>query len=164
MITLLLLLDFLPFPGETQFLGFIRANYLALFPKLLDQSQFNRRARNLRLLVEELRKHWAEWLGITLADQYLLDTKPVPVVGYKRSKRRSEFAGSATYGYCASRDMHYFGYKLVTLSTMDGIPVVYELVPANTDERLAAETVLARVRNSDIFCDKGFIGADWQAE
>jgi len=26
-ITLLLVMDFLPFPGETQFLGFIRANY-----------------------------------------------------------------------------------------------------------------------------------------
>lgn len=163
-ITLLLLMDFLPFPGETQFLGFIRANYLALFPKLVDQSQFNRRARNLRLLVEELRRYWAVELGITLASQYLLDTKPVPVVGYKRSKRRSDFAGSADYGYCASRDMHYFGYKLVVLCTLDGIPVVYELVPASTDERVAAETVLSRVRNSDILGDKGFVGADWQAE
>ena len=56
-ITLLLAMDYLPYPGETQFLGFIRANHQALFPKLLDQSQFNRRARGLRLLVEELRKH-----------------------------------------------------------------------------------------------------------
>jgi hypothetical protein len=163
-ITLLLLMDYLPFPGETQFLGFIRANYLMLFPKLLDQSQFNRRARNLHLLVEELRKRWAIQLGVTLATTYILDTKPVPVVGYKRSKRHSDFAGSAAYGYCASRDMHYFGYKLVTLSTLDGIPVVYELVPANTDERLAAETVLSRVFNSDILGDKGFIGGEWQAE
>ena len=44
-ITLLLAMDFFPYPGETQFLGYIRANYRALFPKLLDQSQCNRRAR-----------------------------------------------------------------------------------------------------------------------
>jgi hypothetical protein len=50
-ITLLLAMDFIPFPSETQFLGFIRANYLALFPRLIDQSQFNRRARALRLLL-----------------------------------------------------------------------------------------------------------------
>ncbi len=38
MITLMLVQEFIPFPSETQFLGFIRANYLALFPKLVDQS------------------------------------------------------------------------------------------------------------------------------
>ncbi len=163
-LTLLLLMDFVPFPGEDQYIGFMRANYLSLFPKIVDQSQFNRRARNLRLVLEALRRHWAEELGVTKQDKYLLDTKPVPVVGYKRSKRRSDFAGSAAYGYCASRKLHYFGYKLVTLSTLDGVPVAYELVPANTDERVAAETVLAHVYNCDIFCDKGFISADWQAE
>ncbi|MDJ0678068.1 MAG: hypothetical protein QNJ36_22240, partial [Calothrix sp. MO_167.B42] len=41
----------------------------------------------------------------------LLDTKPVPVVGYKRDKRQSDFTGSADYGWCASRKMNYFGYK-----------------------------------------------------
>ncbi|MBH8565519.1 hypothetical protein I8748_32870 [Nostoc sp. CENA67] len=43
--TLALLMDYLPFPGETQFLGFIRGNYFEWFPNLLDQSQFNRRLR-----------------------------------------------------------------------------------------------------------------------
>lgn len=35
-ITLVLAQDFIPYPAETQYLEFIRANYLALFPKLLD--------------------------------------------------------------------------------------------------------------------------------
>ena len=47
---------------------------------------------------------------------------------------------------------------------MDGIPVAYDLVPANSDERLAADAVLHHVWNSDIFADKGFIGEEWQAE
>jgi len=163
-ITLLLAMDYFPFPGETQFLGFIRANYLALFPKLLDQSQFNRRSRSLRLLVEELRKHWAIMLGVTFHTQFLLDTKPVPVVGYKRSKRHSDFAGSAAYGVCPSRNMKYFGYKLVLLTTQDGIPVAYELVPANTDERDAAEEVLSVIWNCDVYGDKGFLSEEWQQE
>ena len=163
-LTLLLLMDYMPYPGETQFLGYIRANYLSLFPKLVDQSQFNRRGRKLRMMVEELRRYWVEEMALTSHQTYLMDTKPVPVVGYKRSKRRSDFAGSATYGYCASRDLSYFGYKLVALTTLDGIPVLYDLVPAHTDERAAAEAVLAHVHNSDILCDKGFIGTDWQAE
>ena len=162
-ITLLLAMDFLPFPGQTQYLAFIRANYLPLFPRLVDPSQFNRRARALRLLVEHLRCHWAVQLGVTQAVALLLDTKPLPVVGYTRSKRHSAFAGSADYGYCASRKLHYFGYKLVLLTTLDGCPVAYELVPAHTDEREAAEAVVFMARACDIFGDKGFIGADWQA-
>jgi hypothetical protein len=162
LITLLLAQDFLPFPGETQFLGYIRANYLELFPKLVDQSQFNRRARYLRLLVEELRRHWLSTLGVLGTTAFLLDTKPVPVVGYKRSKSHSNFRPSAGFGYCVARRLHYFGYKLVALTTFDGVPIVYELVAANTDEREAAEEVMDSVRRCDIFGDKGFIGVEWQ--
>ena len=161
-ITLLLLMDFLPFPGETQFLGFVRANHLALFPHLPGQSQFNRRARQLWPRVEELRRHWAEVLGATRASLYLLDTKPLPVVGYKRRKDRSDFAATADYGVCASRNLKYFGYKLVLLCTPAGVPAAYDLVPASTDERVAGEQVLDWVWGARILGDKGFIGADWQ--
>jgi hypothetical protein len=161
--TLMLAMDFIPFPSETQFLGFIRANYLGLFPRLLVQSEFNRRARGLRLLVEELRRSWLVELGVVHETHFLFDTKPVPVLGYKRSKRHSQFAGSAAYGYCESRKLHYFGYKLVTVTTLAGLPVVCELVPANVDEREAAEAVLFYLHNCDLFGDKGFIGQDWQA-
>ncbi len=163
-IALMLAADFVPYPGETQFVAFIRANYLKLFPDLLDQSQFNRRARGLRRLVEQVRRHWAVELGVQNETQFLLDTKPVPVMGYKRSKRHSDFAGSADYGYCSSRNLRYFGYKLVMLTTLSGLPVAYELVPASTDERLAAETVLPCLSNADVFGDKGFIGEEWQAQ
>ena len=66
-----------------------------------------------------LRRHWAEVLG-PRASPCLLDTKPVPVVGYKRAKNRSEFAATADYGVCASRNLKYFGYKLVLLCTPAG--------------------------------------------
>jgi transposase len=160
--TLMLAHDFIPYPGETQYVEFIRANYLSLFPKLVDQSQFNRRARALRLLVEHLRRFWIVQKGWHLQSEYLLDTKPVPVVGYKRLKNHSDFAGNAAYGRCASRNLKYFGYKLVVLSTLHGIPVAYELVPANLDERLAAEAIVDYLANCDIFADKGFLGCEWQ--
>lgn len=163
-ITLMLAQDFIPYPSETQYIGHIRANYLALFPKLLDQSQFNRRARSLRLLVEELRRSWIIQRGWHLGNHFLLDTKPVPVIGYKRNKRHSEFAGSANYGLCVSRNLKYFGYKLVTVSTLFGIPMVYELVPANLDERKAAEEVIDHFSFCDIFADKGFLGLKWQTQ
>ncbi len=164
MITLMLAQDFIPYPGETQYVGYSRANYGREFPKLVDQSQYNRRARNLRYLVEMLRREWLGLLGVKDPKPLLVDTKPIPVMGYKRSQSHSAFAGSAAYGQCAARHLNYFGYKLVRLTTLDGLPVVYDLVPANTDERDAAAVVLQRVKDGDIFGDKGFIGDEWQAE
>jgi hypothetical protein len=163
-ITLMLAQDYIPYPSETQYIGFVRANYLALFPNLLDQSQFNRRSRSLRLLVEQFRRHWIVRKGWHLLWQFLLDTKPVPAMGYKRSKRHSDFAGSAGYGRCVARNLKYFGYKLVAVTTLSGIPIVYDLVPANTDERVAAETVLDYFSFCDFFGDKGFLGLEWQTE
>ncbi len=157
-------MDIIPFPSERQFYQFIRANYLHLFPHLIDRTQFNRRARCLRFLIEQLRRFWLEQLGATLATQLLLDTKPIPVLSYKRNKKQSDFRGQAAYGVCASRNLKYFGFKLVALTTLDGIPVVYELVPANTDERAAADEVLDYVHGCDIFGDKGFLGEEWQLD
>jgi len=163
-ITLMLAQDFIPYPSETQYLEFIRANFLDLFPKLVDQSQYNRRTRSLHLLVEELRRYWITQKGWNKRTCYLMDTKPVPVIGYKRSKRRSDFLGSANYGICISRNLKYFGYKLIIIATLDGIPIIYDLVPANVDERLAAETVIDYLSNCDILADKGFIGLEWQTQ
>jgi len=130
----------------------------------VDPSQYNRRARALRFLVEMLRREWLSALGVGAPKQLLVDTKPIPVLGYKRSKAHSEFAGQAGYGHCAARNLNYFGYKLVMLTTLDGLPLLYDLVAANTDEREAAEVVLQHVRDCDIFGDKGFLGDDWQAD
>ena len=35
--------------------------------------------------------------------------------------------------------MNYYGYKLVMLTTLDGTPYSFELVAADTDERVAAD-------------------------
>lgn len=163
-ITLMVAEDYIPYPAESQYIGYMRANHGDLFPDLLDQSQFNRRARHLGYVGEAMRRDWLLECGVGQAPIYLIDTKPLPVVGYKRSKSRSYFAGSADYGYCASRKLHYFGYKLVMISTLEGIPVLYDLVSANTEERQAAEAVLDRLTNAEIIGDKGFLGVEWQAQ
>ena len=162
--TLMLAHDYIPYPSETQYIEFMRANYLDLFPKLVDQSQFNRRSRSLRLLVEQLRRYWILQKGWNCQTRYLLDTKPVPVMGYKRNKSHSDFFGNANYGFCASRKLKYFGYKLVTVTTLRGIPMVYDLVPANLDERLAAEAIIDHLSCCDLFTDKGFLGLEWQTQ
>ena len=163
MMTMMIAMDYIPFPSERQFIEFVRANYLTLFPDLLEQSQFNRRARQVAPLLEGFRQSCLLRTGLSLVHEGLLDTKPIPVIGYRRSKKSTDFAGSADYGYCASRKLHYYGYKLVAISTLSGIPLLYDLVPASTDERKAAETLLEQVAGFDIYADKGFLGRAWKA-
>ncbi len=81
--------------------------------------------------------------------------------GYRRSKKHSDCAGSASYGVCVSRHLQCFGSTLVLLSPREGLPGAHELVPAHTDERAAADTALAALWHGEVFGDKGFLGADW---
>ncbi|MCP4490678.1 MAG: IS982 family transposase [Gammaproteobacteria bacterium] len=165
MITFMVLKEFLQFSSERKFIGFMRGNYSHMFPDMVDQSQFNRRSRALRLIMDKLPCHFADELDTHLASLYVVDTEPVPVVGYKRSKKNSDFFGSAEYGYCASKKMSYWGYKCVMLVTANGIPVAFELVPANTDERDAAEEVLHAANPGSIALgDKGFIDQQRQQD
>jgi len=137
---------------------------LNMFPDIVDQSQFNRRSCYLRLILNQLREHVAQQLDAHLASLYILDTAPVPVVGYKRSKKHSTFY-NAGYGYCPSKKPHYWRYKLVLLVTADGIPVAFELVPANTDERDVAEGMTHSANPNGIALgDKGFIDEERQSD
>lgn len=157
-------MDFFDFTSESRYLRFVRANYLDLFPKLLDQSQYNRRSRRLRFLLEQFRKTLIRQLGLHFEDYFLLDSTPVITVGYKRDKRKSDFLGSADYGNCKSRNLKYFGYKLIMLTDLYGVAYSFELVPANTDERKAADEILDTLpeHHCHILADKGFIGEEWQ--
>ena len=165
MLTLMRAIDFFEFSSERRVVEFIRANHLALFPTRLDQSQYNRRARRLRDLLNELRNDWAAEWGVPFEQHFLLDTPPVIVVGYRRDKTHRDFRGAAASGYCAARRLKYFGSKLVMLTTRNGTPFAFELVPANTDERDAAEEILDTLPpDSQGWSDKGFLGEDGHAE
>ena len=104
-VAILLAMDRVPLPSERGFLAFLRVNHPTLFPQLPALSHVNRHARAVRGMVEHIRQSWFKNWAVADERQRIRDTKPVPVVGYKRTQTRSDCAGSATYGYCASRNM-----------------------------------------------------------
>jgi len=63
-ITLMARMDGIPSPDETQFIALIRSHDGALFPRLLPQRRFNRRARDVRLRVDMFRRSLLDWLGV----------------------------------------------------------------------------------------------------
>ena len=83
-LTLSLAQHWLGFRSERKFLRFIRLNYLPLFPRLLDQSQFNRRARNLCWLLNAFRRWLVQQAGTHTVGCYLIDGTPVHVRHWRR--------------------------------------------------------------------------------
>jgi hypothetical protein len=56
-------------------------------------------------------------------------------------------------------------YAVCQLTTLDGTPYAFELVPTNTDERDAADDVLDTLPPaSHVWSDKGFLGEEWPAD
>lgn len=52
-----------------------------------------------------------------------------------RLRTRSELAGWAEYGYCASHSRYFWGLRLHLLCTLQGLPVGFALTGAKADER-----------------------------
>jgi hypothetical protein len=72
-ITLSLAQHWCGFATERAWLRFIAANYHPLFPGLLSQSEFNRRARNLCWLTNALRRWVVQQLDAYAAEYRLID-------------------------------------------------------------------------------------------
>ncbi len=96
---------------------------------------------------------------------WLVDGTPVPCGQSRETARRSELAGYAAYGWSRSHSRHFWGFRLVLVCAPDGMPVGFELAPANVSERKVAAEILERlpVAARTILADKGFAGRDFEA-
>jgi hypothetical protein len=87
----------------------------------------------------------------------------------RETVRRSDLAGWAEYGYCASHSRYFWGLRLHMLATLHGLPVGFALTGAKADER----TVLLDILHTDptlstprpgqiIIGDKNYFGAEFE--
>jgi hypothetical protein len=152
-------------PGDRRFLAWARYRLGHLFPYLPQQSGYNKRLRALAPAIVRL-LNMIVFESSSICDQlWLVDGTPVPCGASRETARRSELAGYAAYGYCRSQHRHFWGFKLVLIAAPDGMPIGFELVAANVDERRAAAEILERVPAAGhvIVGDKGYAGADFEA-
>jgi DDE family transposase len=89
----------------------------------------------------------------------------VPCGQSRETTRRSALAGIAGYGYCRSHSRYFWGFRLYLLCAPDGMPIAFELAPANAAERQVAAEMLAGVEleGYTVIADKGFVGAEFEA-
>ena len=67
-----------------------------------------------------------------------IDSKPVKVCQNARAKRcsmgKTDMDHAPSWGYCASQNMHYYGYKLHALCGTTGVIHSYDMTAANVHD------------------------------
>jgi hypothetical protein len=152
-------------PKERRFLRCARRRLGHLFPYIPKQSGYNKRVRALAPAIVRVLGHLA-YISPSWCDGLrLLDSTPVPCAASRETVKRSDLAGYASYGWCASHSRYFWGFRLYLLFAADGMPICFELAPANAPEREVAAAMLRRVEleGYTIVADKGFAGDDFEA-
>lgn len=87
----------------------------------------------------------------------------------RETVKRSDLAGWAEYGYCASHSRFFWGLRLHLVCTLQGLPVAFALTGAKADERetlldlLATEPALLASRpGQTLISDKNYFGRDFE--
>lgn len=153
-------------PNETRFLRVARQRLGHLFPYIPGQSGFNKRLRRLAPQLIEAITLLAR-LSPSFCDRLrLLDSTPVPCAASRETVRRSALAGIGGYGYCRSHSRWFWGFRLYLLCSPDGLPIGFELAPANAPERLVASELLERFLcdGQIVIGDKGFAGREFEQQ
>lgn len=144
--------------GETQAMHEWKA-YAPLVPRLPERSRFNRRRRNLAQAINHIRRIVLALLDVAYDAYGAIDSLPVPVMEFHLAPQRTKDwdANGATFGYCASKDETFFGYRLHLLVTLGGVIIDFELTSANADEREAAADMLLEQHPRCVIGDKGYV-------
>src|SRR5699024_4325795 len=80
----------------------------------IERSVYNRRKRNLFGYIERIRQCLSSKFS-EFTDVFVVDSAPVEICKISRANRSSICSTSTVrpaFGYCASKKMRYFGYKL----------------------------------------------------
>jgi hypothetical protein len=155
---------FLSVPNDRKFLGIAHWRLGHLFRYLPQQSGYNKRIRALAPTIARVITHLARCSPSFCDGLRLLDSTPVPCGQSRETTRRSELSGYATTGWCASHSRYFWGFRLYLLCAADGMPIAFELAPANAPERQVAAEMLDGVRldGYTVMADKGFAGEEFE--
>ena len=141
-----------------------------LFPRLLGQSEYNQRLKDLAPLLEAALRWLAAKTPGSAERLRLLDGTPVGCGQSTVTAKRSGLFGYAGYGYEPSHSRYYWGVKLLLLCTAEGTVTGFGLAnPKLLGEREAVRQLLTHQpanrppAGSAVVTDKGLSGEDTEA-
>ncbi|TMR01152.1 IS982 family transposase [Nonomuraea turkmeniaca] len=165
LVTLAVMSALLGFTSERRWLRHAHAKLTGMFPYLPGQSGYGKRLRKASGLVLHLIRMLARDTSLWSDDVWVVDSTPVECGRSRETARRSDLAGWAEYGYCASHSRFFWGLRLHLLCTLGGLPVAFALTGAKADERETllgmldeARDVVADHPGQTIIGDKNYYG------
>lgn len=159
----------LGFRSERRWLRYASAHLTALFPRQLGQSGYNKRLRKMIFLLMTVIRKLGMDTSLWADDVRVVDSTPVQCGCSRETVTRSDLAGWAEYGYCASHSRYFWGLRLHLVCTLHGLPVMFTVAGAKADEREVlldmlendAELVAERPGQT-VIGDKNYFGRDFE--
>ena len=169
LVTLAVMQALLGFTSEARWLRHAERHLRHLFPYLPRQSGYNKRLRRAAGLLRCAIRAVAADTSLWADDVWIVDSTPVECGRSRETTKRSELAGWAQYGYCASHSRYFWGLRLHLVCTLHGLPVAFALAGAKADERqvlldlLAVEPELVAVRpGQTLLADRHYYGREFE--
>jgi hypothetical protein len=144
--------------------SYFTEHWMHFFPKLGSRSQFGKQALNLWAVKQRLHEKLMGELGSRHDPVHLVDGFPLPICHFKRAQWCHRFKGTASYGYCASKDQTYLGFEGHILLDLRGAIAGFTLTAAHESEREAVWELTESIRGGLLLGDKGYLGAGFQKE
>jgi hypothetical protein len=154
--------------SERRWIRWAHTHLRPVFPTMPGQSGFGKRLRAqaglLAAVITELARDTPSWHDLLR----LVDSTPLPCAASRETVKRSDLAGYAGYGYCASHSRFFWGFRLYLITTAEGMPIVWGLANPKIGERDVVQAMLERDHHlihtaQVILGDKGFAGRDFEA-
>jgi len=128
--------------SEARWLRLVPAALPGAFPYLPRQSGYNKRLRAAVPLLKRIIRILARDTDLWTDPVWLIDSTPVECARSRPAAQRSELAGAAGYGYCASHSRYFWGLRLHLICTPAGLPITWALAHPKLDERQVLMCVL----------------------
>jgi hypothetical protein len=148
--------EFLEFDRDKAIWGYFKKHWSHFFPKMPDRTTFVRQAANLHAVKQLLQERLAILLGAYQDQLHIIDGLPIPVCKFARAHFSSIFKGDAAYGYCASKQEHFYGFRGHVVINSKGIITAATFAAANIDERDVCPGLVSRFEGI-LLGDKGYI-------
>ncbi len=143
LLTMSVLQALLGFTSEGRFIRYAKAHLRPWFPYVPARPGYNKRLRRAGGMFQHVIAYLARACPSWHDDLWLVDSTPVECGRSRTTAKRSDLAGWATYGYCASHSRFFWGLRLHLIVTPSGLPVAYALAGAKADERDTALDMIA---------------------
>src|SRR6202451_1127874 len=111
LVTLAVMSALLGYTSERRWLRRAGGDFRHLFPCLPQQSGYNKRLRAACSLVTHMIRMLAQDTSLCSDDVWVVDSTPVGCGCSRETAKRSDLAGWAQYGYCASHSRYFWGVR-----------------------------------------------------